>query len=226
MIKRKKYLKIPLQGNVYPVPTLMYIEDETARLNVLTAQPLGGTSFHPGFVDIFMDRRLLQDDSRGLGQGVTDNRPTKELFKVIYEPRPAEPLKPSQAVQNELHILLHPAYLMFTELDTPRGELALFASALPCDVHLVNLRCSETLNTFHATFIRFPVSCDRRCPENGSFALSSVLPGAALEALDTTVDQTSLSLMHVLKANIDIRDKIAVNETDFATFALKLKGGH
>lgn len=49
-IKRKRFDKIPIQANYYPIPSGIYIEDETMRLTLLTAQPLGGSSLTSGEV--------------------------------------------------------------------------------------------------------------------------------------------------------------------------------
>lgn len=49
-IKRKRFIKLPIQANYYPVPTGIYIEDESTRLTLLTAQPLGGSSLASGEV--------------------------------------------------------------------------------------------------------------------------------------------------------------------------------
>lgn len=40
-----------------------------------------------GVMDIFLDRRLTQDDGRGLGQGVMDNREILSTFKLLFERR-------------------------------------------------------------------------------------------------------------------------------------------
>jgi hypothetical protein len=40
-IRRKTYSKLPLQGNVYPMPALSYIEDDHMRFTVLSGQPSG-----------------------------------------------------------------------------------------------------------------------------------------------------------------------------------------
>ncbi|CAM4820756.1 unnamed protein product [Rotaria magnacalcarata] len=48
MIRRKTYDKLPLQGNVYPMPTMAYIEDDYMRLNILAGQPSGAACLKPG----------------------------------------------------------------------------------------------------------------------------------------------------------------------------------
>ena len=38
-------------------------------------------------MDVFLDRRLTQDDGRGLDQGVMDNREVISTFQLLFEPR-------------------------------------------------------------------------------------------------------------------------------------------
>lgn len=111
-IKRKRFAKLPIQANYYPIPSGIYIGDDAMRLTLLTAQPLGGSSLASGEVclhkftfeyiskskmltiflffimfqiEIMQDRRLDQDDNRGLGQGVQDNVPILNIFKLGLE---------------------------------------------------------------------------------------------------------------------------------------------
>lgn len=85
IIKRQRFSKIPLQGNYYPIPSAIYIEDDNLRLTVVSAQPLGGSSLADGEIEIMQDRRLTHDDERGLGQGVLDNQPVLHIFRVLLE---------------------------------------------------------------------------------------------------------------------------------------------
>ena len=86
MMKRKRRLdKLPIGGNYYPIPSMAYIQDEKSRLTLVTKQPLGGSSLKPGQLEIMMDRRLSQDDNRGLFQGVLDNHITPHTFYVVLE---------------------------------------------------------------------------------------------------------------------------------------------
>lgn len=85
IIKRQRFGKLPIQANYYPIPSGMYIEDDKLRLTLLTAQPLGGSSLKSGEIEIMQDRRLDQDDNRGVGQGVQDNEPVLNIFKLTLE---------------------------------------------------------------------------------------------------------------------------------------------
>lgn len=84
-IKRQRFGKLPIQANYYPIPSGIYIEDDKLRLTLLTGQPLGGSSLKSGEIEIMQDRRLDQDDNRGMGQGVQDNEPVLNIFKLMLE---------------------------------------------------------------------------------------------------------------------------------------------
>lgn len=56
-----------------------------SRLSLISRQPLGGSSLSPGSLEIMMDRRLMQDDNRGLFQGVLDNHVTPHSFYLVLE---------------------------------------------------------------------------------------------------------------------------------------------
>ncbi|KAH8276718.1 hypothetical protein KR044_004625 [Drosophila immigrans] len=85
LIKRRRFEKLPLQANYYPIPSAMFIEDANMRLTLLTGQPLGGSSLSSGEMEIMQDRRLTSDDQRGLGQGVLDNKPVLHVFRIVLE---------------------------------------------------------------------------------------------------------------------------------------------
>ena len=76
---------MPIQSQVFPMPTLASIEDSRVRMNVLSEHAQGTASLETGAIDVWLDRRLRQDDNRGLGQGVQDNRLTRTRLRVLLE---------------------------------------------------------------------------------------------------------------------------------------------
>ncbi|XP_060083773.1 alpha-mannosidase 2x-like [Ylistrum balloti] len=150
MLKHKTFDKLPLQANVYPMPAMAYIEDETTRFSVLSAQSLGVACHFKGDIVVMLDRRLNQDDNRGLGQGVRDNKVTPNRFHLLFEsrksPKPKDKMigYPSlQAHVSYLH-LTHPLFTAPENMDAlTHRYLPTFSPVdepLPCEVHLLNLR--------------------------------------------------------------------------------------
>uniref|UniRef100_A0A8C5LRI1 Alpha-mannosidase n=1 Tax=Leptobrachium leishanense TaxID=445787 RepID=A0A8C5LRI1_9ANUR len=126
-------------------------------LNGFQIQPrrtltLGVASLKSGQLEIFMDRRLMQDDNRGLGQGLQDNKITFNLFRLLLEQRigidEGEDQKTVSFPSLLSHItsthLNHPVIPMAVtaDLDVPPLSDAFFplTTPLPCDTHMMNLR--------------------------------------------------------------------------------------
>ncbi|XP_058854975.1 alpha-mannosidase 2x-like isoform X2 [Acipenser ruthenus] len=84
---RRYFHKLPLQANFYPMPSMAYIQDVQHRLTLHTAQALGVASLKSGELEVILDRRLMQDDNRGLGQGLKDNKRTANHFRILLEKR-------------------------------------------------------------------------------------------------------------------------------------------
>ncbi|XP_014679691.1 PREDICTED: alpha-mannosidase 2x-like [Priapulus caudatus] len=87
MQKRRTRPSMPLQADVYPMSTMAYVESESTRVSILTGQALGCTSRDTGQLEVIQDRRLMQDDQRGLMQGLLDNKRTANKFRLLVERR-------------------------------------------------------------------------------------------------------------------------------------------
>ncbi|EFX62421.1 hypothetical protein DAPPUDRAFT_301262, partial [Daphnia pulex] len=143
------------------MPAMAYIEDSATRITLATKQPLGVASLSSGQLEVMLDRRLNQDDNRGVGQGVLDNViPTLNSFRLLVEPRIASCKGshggrrpdgyPSLSAHRSLHGLLYPVHQLVADNqdDSPEKLHDNFKPALSpsgSDIHVVNLRTGTQL---------------------------------------------------------------------------------
>ncbi|XP_016945443.3 lysosomal alpha-mannosidase isoform X1 [Drosophila suzukii] len=59
-------------GNYYPITTKIDLEDDTARMAILTDRAQGGSSLKEGSLELMVHRRLLKDDAFGVGEALNE----------------------------------------------------------------------------------------------------------------------------------------------------------
>ncbi|XP_020492649.2 alpha-mannosidase 2 [Labrus bergylta] len=154
MQQRRTLAKLPLQANFYPMSSAAFIQDSMSRLSLLSAQSQAVAALRPGELEVVLDRRLQQDDNRGLSQGVTDNKLTASLYQLLLEDRGGGAQEVGGASVEHLSLLAHltslslchPPITMVAHSNSQLPKLSPFRplrSSLPCDVHLLNLRTLE-----------------------------------------------------------------------------------
>ncbi|XP_001504635.1 alpha-mannosidase 2 [Equus przewalskii] len=241
---RRTMSKLPLQANVYPMTTMAYIQDAKYRLTLLSAQSLGVSSLESGQIEVIMDRRLMQDDNRGLDQGVHDNKITANLFRILLEKRTVvnmEEEKKSVSYPSLLsHItssfLNHPVFSMTEKIPVPTlqllGEFSPLLSSLPCDIHLVNLRTIESQEndkpSDEAALILHRKVFDCRFSSRDTGLLCSTTQGKILvqklfnKFTVASLVPSSLSLMH---SRPDARNisEINLSPMEISTFRIRLR---
>jgi alpha-mannosidase II len=160
-VKKKKYDKLTVQGNVYPMPSGAFIQDDKLRFNVLTAQPVGVASLHDSSIQMFLDRKTDQDDDLGLMHSLNDNLLAASRFEFFFErvnknkdnrssssssSAPPKSHFPSLMAQIRANNLLHPVVKMAlvdqssVNVSHDRFSRNILDGKIPCDLHLVNMR--------------------------------------------------------------------------------------
>ena len=85
MMERSFVEEVGVEGNYYPMTTAIYIEDKQTRFTILSSFSHGVTSPLDGAVEVMLDRRIVDDDKRGLSQGMLDNIPVESSFWLLFE---------------------------------------------------------------------------------------------------------------------------------------------
>ncbi|XP_062062260.1 alpha-mannosidase 2x isoform X2 [Lepus europaeus] len=246
-VQPRRYLKkLPLQANFYPMPVMAYIQDAQQRLTLHTAQALGVSSLENGQLEVILDRRLMQDDNRGLGQGLKDNKRTCNRFRLLLERRTAG--KSPGEVQDtdstsypsllshltSVHLNAPVLALPVAKRQLPGSALRSFhplAASLPCDFHLLNLRTlpaeDDTLPAPDTALIlhRKGFDCGLEAKNLGFNCTTSqgkVALGSLFRGLDVGFLQpTSLTLLYPLAAPSNGTD-VYLEPMEVSTFRVRL----
>ncbi|KAL8046895.1 hypothetical protein ABFX02_08G203600 [Erythranthe guttata] len=63
----------PVAGNYYPINLGIYMEDKKSELSVLVDRATGGSSINDGEIELMLHRRIMNDDSRGVGEALDES---------------------------------------------------------------------------------------------------------------------------------------------------------
>ncbi|XP_075221879.1 alpha-mannosidase 2 isoform X2 [Lycorma delicatula] len=237
VIKRKRYAKLPLQANFYPMPSLAYIEDETYRLSVVSSQPLGVGSLEEGQIEIIQDRKLLQDDNRGLEQGVTDNKPVLTIFRLLVETRKPNchgtiGEHPGGFISKDPHLalnsLLFPMNRLIWSGDSKSAHLDLSFHPVKespgVDIHLVTLTTLTMKSNVSAGLILHRVNFDScfqsHIPQlhhsEGTVDVGSIIPSR----LGEKMYQSSLTFTEISDVPVEVSDSQPICPMELTAFWL------
>lgn len=162
MLKRKYVSELEVQGNYYPATTAIFIEDSNMRFNVILPHSHGVTA-NDGEIEIMLDRRIHNDDGRGMSEGLEDNREISTKFWFVPESSyyKQDGIQLSSNAYWLSLFLYHPPIILVTESskkDLIKNHLSFLEKPWPSHIHLVNLRS-------------LPISEDYNLPSNDSLMI-------------------------------------------------------
>ncbi|XP_045167859.2 alpha-mannosidase 2-like [Mercenaria mercenaria] len=236
LIGRKTNFNRRIETNYYPITTMVVLEDSVKRVTLHSKQSHGAASLHQGSIEVMLDRKVLSDDNRGLGEGVFDNRPTISNFILQFEH------KSSAVPVNNYHIafpslvssvinecLQQPVQTLFT---TVRNDVFLpkihpKSQSIPCDVSVVSLKNLVTSDLVYSgsSLIIHRKKFDCNFPTAGlqcsitstNPTLSSLLPNISI----SSVRETTLTHLH-RKSNVLLEKELAIPTMEMMSFLLDL----
>ncbi|KAI6230678.1 Alpha-mannosidase [Aphelenchoides fujianensis] len=158
MVRRKRVAHLPLAGHFHPMAAAALLEANGRRFSLVARQAAAVGSVRAGRLDVVLDRRLAQDDGRGMGAGILDNRPTESRFRLLFERADGEwadgneAAYLSRAAAAQSAALLHPLDVLFAS--QPIGsveEWSALQRPFPCDFHPLAVRTSAHSNEERGT---------------------------------------------------------------------------
>ncbi|XP_046669848.1 alpha-mannosidase 2 [Homalodisca vitripennis] len=243
MQRRIKVKRIGIEGNYFPLNSMAFIQDTKHRLSLLVNHAQGAASWQTGWLEVMLDRRTLYDDSRGMGEGVVDNKKTITKFWLLLENvlESNEYSKPSLLANYlSLGLMYPPNIFIFDTLSNDdvlgskpklnfHSSVQLLSKPLPCDVHLMNLRTlsdpsyplfpsESALLLLHRQGYACNAATDVSIPKcSVQLSSSAFYPRTFFIGLKTkSIVQTSLTGLHKI-SSVKSFDNISVQPMDIVT---------
>lgn len=192
-----------VESNMYPISSMVYIQDSQSRLTVLTDHAQGVTTLQEGNLVLMLDRRILFNDDRGSGEGIADNGATYHRNFILLENfekhntanmmyRKKSVQLPSLDALRLSNMLNYPLDIYF--VDRSQADLSyytvlpLIKAPFPCDVFVLNFRLilkgsleKLSVNTALIILHRQSFTCDINnfeeinCNSENTFSLEKIL---------------------------------------------------
>ncbi|XP_052766949.1 alpha-mannosidase 2-like isoform X2 [Mya arenaria] len=219
-----------IERNYYPATTMAFLQDSDTRITLHTGQPMGVASLERGWLEVMLDRQLLYDDGRGLGEGVSDNKLTMTSFILQVEHsdlalRETTFSYPSiqSLVTNE--VLMHPLERIFSLINSDIVNLNFspMQNSLPCDIHISSMKtlyhsngnCEGTGLVLHRRGFRCGLPTDAVPCLEKDINLEGLFPGVE----DNSIQETTLGFTKKKASHVSLR-KLDVSPMEIKSFLI------
>ncbi|CAF1191139.1 unnamed protein product [Rotaria sordida] len=136
-----------ISGNYYPINSRIWIRDNDHQLTILTDRSEGGGSMYDGSIEIMVHRRILHDDSMGVGEALNETAYGTGLvvsgkhILLVERPEDSARLHRVGAQQLFMHPLATyslpntPSYANYSNIY--RQSWSALSDTMPLNVHLL-----------------------------------------------------------------------------------------
>lgn len=208
-----------IERNYYPITTMAFIEDIDTRVTLHTGQAHGAASLDAGQLEVMIERRLMNDDRRGLADGVKDNKLTitKYMLSVEHHDNASTDMFTFPSLQAHIanEHLNQPTQKMYAH-NIPYITSLSFAPMemeLPCDVFVVGMKSlfksdlsyNGTSLVLHRSGYKCGFSYKTLDCGNNAVNVSSLFPGVLKENVrETSLTHTNTKQSAVRLDNLQV----------------------
>eukprot|EP01097_Dermamoeba_algensis_P006499 TRINITY_DN4068_c0_g1_i3.p1 TRINITY_DN4068_c0_g1~~TRINITY_DN4068_c0_g1_i3.p1 ORF type:complete len:474 (-),score=132.78 TRINITY_DN4068_c0_g1_i3:50-1471(-) len=185
----------PIAGNYYPVNSFAFIKDQSTNLqfSVITDRSQGGSSINDGEIELMVNRRLLRDDGRGVGEALSETNDIR-VKKILTFDQVSSSMSSVRGAQQRLN---KPITLMFSSSASSASDwlnnfgttFAPLNNDLPLNLEVLNAQVISSGTLLLRLHHLYAVGEDSSLSQPLTVDLHDVLPSLAF----ISITETSLS---------------------------------